>query len=142
MMKPSNYTKKEIEINILIKPEEDSEITLNLLLNNDQKFIKLYHPYYGVADRDTTLCYSLNYTYNSSDNLILLTNLYSGLADIYVTKGINTTDFTRAINYNVDENMNMRISNNFLKPSEGQTILDQLINVMRTNNLEVQSIIT
>lgn len=113
-------SEKPCEVYILLVAQEESSISIGIKILNEISRIKLNQPNYGVAGRNTSYCYMLDYQNNmQNDTLILLTNLYSGLADLYISKNsmINDSNNNQLI-YNIDENLSIKLNQSYLMSSD------------------------
>lgn len=84
-------------------------------MDKEVSLIRMYQPNYGVVRKNKRYCYLMKPSdSNINDTLILLTNLYSGLADLYINKDFLpelTKDFQ--LKYNIDEIVSTKINNSF-----------------------------
>jgi len=117
---PSNLTEKSCGIYVLLVAEEESSINLGIKVLNEISKIKLNQPNYGVANANTSYCYQLDYQNNvQNDTLILLTNLYSGLGDLYISnESISNSVNNNVLKYNIDENLSVKLNNSHLMSSQ------------------------
>ena len=128
---PNNQVKNsnKCEINILIIAEDESDITLSLRMDKEVSSFRMNQPKYGIVHKDKRYCYILKSSYiYTNDTLILITNLYSGLANLYINKGFIPNETSAfQLKSNIDENMSTKINTTFLLDTKTNKFSDLFI---------------